>query len=176
MRKRRAKAGAVKARAGFTLPPVIKITVAGRDGYGSVPGGERWRGWISAISWTQVPAGTVSFTLLFHDPDPVLQKNASTDVTHWLVWNIPGTVTSLAANFPKGDQADGTKQTNITNQPQYMGPAPPAGHGPHHYTFELWALDAKIDVPAGADRQAVLKLMDGHVLGKGYFATTFENK
>src|SRR5262249_33430688 len=161
---------------GFTLPPTIKLTVAGTQDLSMFPAANAGQGKGSpAISWSVVPAGTQSFTLLFHDPEPVLQMKATTDVTHWMVYNIPGTATGLPANFPSGDQSDGTKQLSMTGQPAYFGPAPPAGHGPHHYTFELWALNAKIE-PAANTREAVMAAMDGHVLGKGYLVTTFENK
>ena len=52
-----------------------------------------------------------------------------------------------------------------------MGPGAPAGPY-HHYTFELYALDTKLDVPQGTPQQAadtrtaVVNAMDGHVLGK----------
>jgi phosphatidylethanolamine-binding protein (PEBP) family uncharacterized protein len=42
------------------------------------------------LEWSHVPAGTVSFALIFHDPDEALNKKIE-DVLHWLVFNIPGT-------------------------------------------------------------------------------------
>lgn len=172
------KGGGKGGGKGFSLPPSIKITVDGTTDGGTFPAANVAQGGSPKITWSQVPDGTQSFVLLFHDPDPVIGRNASPDVLHWLVWNIPGTARELAANFPQGDQADGTKQTNIQNAARYMGPAPPAGHGPHHYTIEMWALDTKLDVATSGPqaRIDVMKAMDGHVLAKGYFATTFENK
>jgi Raf kinase inhibitor-like YbhB/YbcL family protein len=121
--------------------------------------------------------GTQAFALLLHDPEPVINKNAIGDVTHWVIYDIPGTATGLPAGVPAGDLPDGTKQgLNITNGQSYFGPGPPAGHGPHHYTFELWALDAKLGLPSGATRDAMMTAMNGHVLGKGYVVATFENK
>ena len=59
-----------------------------------------------------------------------------------------------------------------------MGPG--AGPGPyHHYTFELYALDIKLDVPQGtpqeaaATRTAIVNAMDGHVLGKAILVGRF---
>jgi Raf kinase inhibitor-like YbhB/YbcL family protein len=165
-------------KGGFSLPPMIKISVEGATDMGQFPAANAGQGKGSpAISWTQVPAGTQSFALLFHDPDPVIGNNASTDVTHWIVYNIPGTATGLPANVPAGTLPDGTMQgLGITNQQSYFGPGPPAGHGPHHYTLEIWALNAKLDLPAGATRDAFMKAMDGKVIGKGVFIATFENK
>src|ERR1035438_889349 len=39
------------------------------------------------LDWTNVPAGVVSFTLIFHDPDGAPGKN-SEDVLHWMAFNI----------------------------------------------------------------------------------------
>jgi Phosphatidylethanolamine-binding protein len=45
------------------------------------------------------------------------------------------------------------------------------GPGPfHHYIFEFYALDTKLDLPANTTREELLKAMDGHVIGKaGWF-------
>ena len=164
--------GGGKGKGGFTLPPPVKLTVAGMTDGGRYPMANAGMAPSPALSWTGVPMGTQSFTILLHDPDPVIGRNASTDVTHWMIYNIPGTATGLPAAVPNGDLPDGSKQVNsIAGAAGYFGPAPPAGSGAHHYTFEIWALDAKVEVPAGtapADaRAALIKAMDGHVLGKG---------
>ncbi|MEP7354124.1 MAG: YbhB/YbcL family Raf kinase inhibitor-like protein, partial [Acidobacteriota bacterium] len=162
---------------GFSLPPTIKLTIAGVGADGMFPAANAGQGKSPAISWSVVPAGTQAFALLMHDPEPVIGKNAIGDVTHWVVFDIPGTATGLPAGVAAGELPDGTKQGgNITNAAAYMGPGPPAGHGIHHYTFELWALDAKLGLPNGASRDDVMKAMNGHVIGKGYAITPFENK
>ena len=98
------------------------------------------------MSWTNVPAGTRSFVLHFHDPDVSINKGTSTQV-HWLVWGIPGTATSLAENLPQGPQLpDGSRQISASGQ-IYRGPGMRAAGPKHHYTFELYALDTTIDVP-----------------------------
>jgi Raf kinase inhibitor-like YbhB/YbcL family protein len=164
-------------KGGFSLPPTIQVTIEGVAN-GQFPAANAGQGKGSPkISWTQVPAGTQAFALLMHDPEPVLNKNPLEDVTHWVVYDIPGTATGLPAGVTAGDQADGTKQgLGITGQQAYFGPGPPAGHGPHHYTFELWALDAKLGLPGGATRDALMAAMKGKVIGKGYVVATFENK
>lgn len=164
---------------GPNLPPSIKLTVAGMTDGGRFPAGNAGpTGPSPALSWTTVPAGTQSFTILFHDPDPVINRNATTDVTHWLIFNIPGTATSLPEGVPAGAELpDGSRQApNITGQPAYFGPAPPAGHGVHHYTFEIWALDTKLDLPGTAGRDAIMKAMDGHVLAKGVTIGLYSNE
>ena len=130
-----------------------------------------------ALNWSQVPAGTQSFVLLMHDPEPVLNKGSKMDITHWLIWNIPGTATGLPESVAAGELPDGSRQVSLRAN-AYMGPGAPAGPY-HHYTFELYALDIKLDVPAGqpsgaaATRTAVFDAMDGHVLGKAVLVGRF---
>jgi len=122
--------------------------------------------------------GTVSFALLMHDPDVALQRS-TLDVTHWLVWNIPGTSTGLPEGvMPAAELPDGTRQVSL-RAAGYMGPGAPATGPYHHYTFELYALDIKLDVPQGtpqeaaATRTAIVNAMDGHVLGKAILVGRF---
>jgi Raf kinase inhibitor-like YbhB/YbcL family protein len=130
-----------------------------------------------AMSWTNVPAGTRSFVLHFHDPDVSINKT-SNDQVHWLVWGIPGSATGLPENLPQGPQLpDGSRQISASGQ-TYRGPGARAAGPKHHYTFELYALDATIDVPAGASEQetrtAVMAAIQGHILGKAVYAGLFK--
>lgn len=113
------------------------------------------------LSWVNPPAGTQSFVLLLHDPDAHARKSFD-DITHWMIFNIPGDATSLPEGV-KADSTVGTQAANITGQPVFFGPCAPPGP-PHHYTFELFALDAKLDLQKGASRDDVQKAMEGHVL------------
>jgi hypothetical protein len=129
------------------------------------------------LRWSQVPMGTQSFVLLMHDPEPVLNKGSKMDITHWLMWNIPATSTGLAEGVAQGELPDGSRQVSLRLN-GYMGPGAPAGPY-HHYTFELYALDTKLDVPQGMPAQAadtrvaVVNAMDGHVLGKAVLVARF---
>lgn len=126
-----------------------------------------------ALQWTNVPKGTVSFVLIMHDPDARVPK-APTDVTHWLVFNIPGDATQLPENVaPEAPLANGGLQgTNITGKAAYQGPCAPPG-SPHHYTFELLALDQKLDLPQGATREQIQDAAKGHVLGSAVYIGLF---
>ena len=119
-----------------------------------------------AVQWSDAPQGTASFALIFHDSDAAPAKGVQ-DVTHWILWNIPAAAVQLAAGMPPDASPDGIVQgKNIRGVNGYQPPCPPAGARPHHYIFELYALDAKLDLPAGSSRADLLKAMDGHVLGK----------
>jgi hypothetical protein len=127
------------------------------------------------LQWMNVPPGTQSFALLFHDPDVALQKKMD-DVTHWMLFNIPGTATELPGGISATDAklADGTIQIkNTANRVGYLGPGAGAAGPYHHYTFELFALDTKLDLTEAATRADVVKAMDGHILAKGILAGRF---
>jgi Raf kinase inhibitor-like YbhB/YbcL family protein len=126
------------------------------------------------LEWTNVPPGTMSFALLMHDPDVAMQKKMD-DVTHWMVFNIPGTAKELPGGVPADAKLpDGTIQIkNTRGAVGYMGPGAPAPGPYHHYTFILFALDTKLDLGPDATRAEVEKAMDGHILAKGVLAGRF---
>jgi Raf kinase inhibitor-like YbhB/YbcL family protein len=114
-----------------------------------------------------VPANTASFAIIVHDPDTAPDKSTS-DVLHWLIFNIPGTARSLPEGLPMTEKLpDGTIQgKNFGKLVGYRGMGARAPGPYHHYTFELFALDTKLELSASASREEVLKAMDGHVLAK----------
>jgi hypothetical protein len=84
----------------------------------------------------------------------------------------------LPEGFQQGELPDGTRQVSLRGN-GYMGPGAPAGPY-HHYTFELYAVDMKLDVAQPASPQqandtriAVINAMDGHVLGKAILVGRF---
>ena len=168
---------------GPQTPPLLMTTTAFEDG-GVIPDKYTMAAGANAVSpkldWSQVPPGTQSFVLLMHDPEPVLAKGSKMDITHWLVWNIPGTSTGLPEGVAAGELPDGTRQVSLRAN-AYMGPGAPPGPY-HHYTFELYALDTKLEVPQGtpqeaaATRTAVVNAMDGHVLGKAVLVARFHRQ
>ena len=165
---------------GPAAPPLVMTTTAFEDG-GIIPAKFVGQMGVSPeLKWTQVPMGTQSFVLLMHDPDVALQRS-TLDVTHWLVWNIPGTSTGLPEGvMPAAELPDGTRQVSLRAN-GYMGPGAPATGPYHHYTFELYALDIKLDVPAVSNpqqeaantRAAVMKGIEGHALGKAVLVGRF---
>jgi Raf kinase inhibitor-like YbhB/YbcL family protein len=129
-----------------------------------------------ALSWKNAPPSTVTFLLHMHDLE-VARNRTSDDQAHWLVWNIPGSATGLPEGVPQGaDLPDGSHQTSASG-PMYRGPGAPASGPMHHYTFELFALDTKVDVPASTDafetRANVMKAIQGHILGKAVYMGLF---
>ena len=130
------------------------------------------------LAWTDPPQTATSFVLLAHDLDAVNQDGATTTL-HWLVWNIPATARSLPEGITHGgEHPDGFRQISQTG-PYYRGPAAPASGPPHHYAFELYAIEGTIDVPAvgaapAATRTAVWTAMAGKIRGKATLIGTFK--
>jgi Raf kinase inhibitor-like YbhB/YbcL family protein len=165
---------------GPRTPPLLMTSPGWEDG-GVLPDKYTRAAGPAAVSpelqWSQVPAGTRSFVLLVHDPEPVVNKSSKMDITHWLVWNIPASATGLPEGVKAGTSPDGSRQVSVRTN-GYT--APGAAAGPyHHYTFQLYALDIMLDVPQGtpqqviATRNAVFDAMDGHVLGKAEIVGRF---
>jgi Raf kinase inhibitor-like YbhB/YbcL family protein len=126
-----------------------------------------------ALSWTNPPAATVSFAVIMHDTDAAPMKGVM-DVTHWIFWNVPATSAAVAAAVKPDSSPDGIVQgVNIRKVNGYQPPCPPPGATPHHYIFEIYALDTKLDLPAGSSRADLLKAMDGHVIGKSTYIGMF---
>jgi Raf kinase inhibitor-like YbhB/YbcL family protein len=130
-----------------------------------------------ALTWTNAPPGTGSFVLHMHDLE-VARNRTTDDQVHWLVWNIPGTATGLPEGVPQGAELkDGSRQISATG-PVYRGPGAPATGPMHHYTFEIYALDTKLDVQPAADafetRTNVMKAIQGHILGKAVYMGLFK--
>lgn len=142
----------------------------------AAPGVAPGEGTSPAISWVNVPAGTQSLFLHMHDMD-VARNKTPEDQAHWVLWNIPATSTGLPEGVPKGSQLpDGSYQISATG-PMYRGPGAPAGGPFHHYVFELYALDIKLDVKPSGDafetRANVMKAIQGHVLAKAVYGGLF---
>ena len=127
-----------------------------------------------ALSWDGAPSGTKSFVLIMEDPDAKEPK----PYVHWLLYNVPATTTQLPESMPSALRLDDPRGAlqgrNSRGQIGYMGPRPPEGDPPHHYHFQVFALDTQLAVPPGADRDALLAAMSGHVLARGETVGTFE--
>ncbi len=130
------------------------------------------------LAWSNVPDGVQSFVLIARDTDAAI-GNGTDAVLHWMLWNIPASARSLAEAIPQGNQLpDGTRQISASG-PYYRGPGAPAAGPAHHYVFELYALDATIDVPAVGQsppltRAAVEQAMAGKIRAKGSLVGLFK--
>lgn len=125
------------------------------------------------IRWNAVQ-GAAAYALIVEDPDAKQIK----PFTHWLAWNIPASTTELPEGLQEQlrlTEPEGVLQgANDRGSPGYFGPRPPEGDPPHHYHFQVFALDRPLDLPPGADRNQLLSAMQGHVLAKGELVGTYQ--
>lgn len=125
------------------------------------------------LAWRGAPAGTRSFAIIVDDPDTSPLKPTN----HWLAWNIPADTSAVGEGLPGTVQLSEPRMARqgaaTTGQTGWSGMKPPVGDRPHHYHFQVFALDAPLDTMAGADRDALLAGMAGHVLAKGEIVGTY---
>jgi Raf kinase inhibitor-like YbhB/YbcL family protein len=164
--------------------PAMTLTVHGFADGGPIPvkftqaapGAAPGEGTSPALTWTNAPAATQSFVVNVRDLD-VARNGTTEDQAHWVVWNIPASQAGLPEGVPRGSRLpDGSYQISVTG-PVYRGPGAAASGPLHHYVFEVYALDTKLDVQPTADafetRADVFKAMQGHVLGKAVYGGLF---
>jgi Raf kinase inhibitor-like YbhB/YbcL family protein len=157
---------------GFNLPPLLMTSDAFPDG-GIVPQKYAGRGGVQpGFKFSGAPEGTVSYAIIFHDIDVSL-KGSTGDVLHWLVWNIP----AAAGGIPEGSvPAGAVVGRGITGQNAYFGPGAPAGPRYHHYVFELYALNANLDLPPTSGRDELLKAMEGKIVAKSAYVGRYRSE
>jgi hypothetical protein len=139
------------------------------------------------IRWSSLPAGTRELALILDDPDADFGGRGP--FVHWVVYRIPGSATGLPEGIPAGARIslpgiEGAIQGisgmggarrggGAPPPPVYRGPGPPPGPA-HRYHFKVYALDAPLDVGEGLDKPALLKAMEGKVIGEGLLVGTFQ--
>jgi len=133
--------------------------------------------WMMGTMPASAPDSLKTYAVIFHDIENATAKGP-TDTLHWSAFNIPGTATGMPEGLGPGDLPDGTRNgpgiasRGGTNPGAYFGPG--AGPGAfHHYVFEFYALDTKLDLPASTTRDELLKAMEGHVIGKAAYVGRF---
>ena len=160
-------------------PSPMHLTVAGFDDGGEIPAKYTCAAQPSVgspeINWSNAPASAVTFALILHDPDYRGRKSFE-DATHWIIWNIPASEHQLAENVATSETLpNGASQgKNVANRTGFFGPCPPVGGGVHHYTFEFYAVDQKLDLAAGSTRAELQKALDGHIVGQAVYIGQFK--
>lgn len=126
------------------------------------------------LSFANIPPSARSLVLLVEDPD----APGKTPYVHWLVYDLPADTKSLPAGLPNEGRLEhpqGALQgRNSAKTIGYTPPHPPKHDPPHHYHFELFALNtAALDLPEGATREEVIAAARPHIVAKGQIIGTF---
>lgn len=127
------------------------------------------------LAWTAGPAGTQSYAVILEDTD--YTGVGGRPFGHWWVVNIPASVTRMAAGTaaaPGGGIPEAAVQgTGMRGRPAvYFGPRTPPGT-PHHYRFQVFALDKTLSTAAGGALPAIIDEMKDHVLASGELVGTY---
>lgn len=125
------------------------------------------------LAWSGVPAGTKSLVLIVDDPDAPDPNAPKMTWVHWVLYNLPATLSALPENASPNQLPQGAQEGyNDFKRTRYGGPCPPIGR--HRYFHKLYALDiARIDLPR-ATKQQVEQAMQGHVLAHGELMGTYQ--
>ena len=127
-----------------------------------------------ALAWENAPKDTKSFAITVYDPD----APTGSGWWHWVIFNIPPSVTKLPANAGKPDAGlapvEAIQSMTDFGAPGYGGPCPPAGDKPHRYIFTVHAL--KVDqLPLKADASGAMVgfYLSQNSLAKASFTATY---
>ena len=127
-----------------------------------------------ALEWDAVD-GAVTYLVSCFDPDAPTMSG----FWHWVVYNLPAECTTLAEHAGASDEASlpagAVAGRNEALGTEYLGAAPPAGHGPHRYYFTVSALDTALDLPADLTGARVHFMAREHVIARGHVMATYEH-
>lgn len=114
-----------------------------------------------ALQWEAEPGNTKSFALICSDPDA-----PHGTFIHWVLYDIPATTHALPEGIQGGDELENGSRQGLSsfNKLGYGGPCPPSGT--HHYHFDLFALDTRLNKPAGLTEEQLRGAMHGHILAQ----------
>ena len=117
------------------------------------------------LSWSGAPERTKSFVLSCIDPDAPMG-----DFIHWLVYDIPATVTGIAQGGPL--PAGAKEMANDFGKKSYGGPCPPSGT--HRYFFSLYAL--KIEKLGDINKDSFLKKVRENQIGSARIIGLYQRR
>jgi len=115
------------------------------------------------LEWGDLPADTKSLALSCFDPD-----SPSGNFLHWLVVNIPVSVTEIS----QGGRTGGDDLKNDFGARGYGGPCPLKGT--HHYVFTLYAL--KVERVENISKENFLLVMTENMLDKAELSGKYRRK
>jgi Raf kinase inhibitor-like YbhB/YbcL family protein len=156
------------------VPDSIDLRSPAFDDGGSIPprytaDGEK----ISPPLVWKGPGDAEGLVLVVEDPD----APRSEPFVHLLAWDLPPDLGEIPEGEFKSPGHAGLNEVlgrNAYLQTAWLPPDPPAGHGPHLYVFQLFALDRKLDFARPPGLKAVARAMRGHVVAKGVLTGTYE--
>ena len=161
----------VARRLGLAAPAIELKSATFADGQPIPPKHASGHGRSPALSWSQLPPGTREVVILCEDPDAPTPE----PFVHWILTGVPPELTHLPEGLPPTSAPLGSGAVQGRNDMRhygYFGPEPPRSHGVHHYYFQLFAVDRRLNAPS--TRAQLLEALRDHVLGWGELVGTFQ--
>ena len=126
------------------------------------------------LQWRGAPAGTKSFALILDDPDAPDPAHPQRTWVHWVLYDIPAAVTSLAEGASRTPPAGSRDGSNDFGKSGYGGPCPPIGR--HRYFHKLYALDVVLPDLHNPSKAQLLAALQGHVLAETQLIGTYQKR
>ena len=126
------------------------------------------------LAWTGAPDNTRSFALIVDDPDAPDPKAPKMVYVHWVLYDIPATLTGFAEGASIALPAGIREGVNDWKRTGWGGPCPPIGR--HRYFFKLYALDAVLGDLGAPQKPALLAAMEGHILQQATLMGTYQKQ
>lgn len=108
---------------------------------------------------SDIPKRAESLALIMDDPD----ATGGRTFDHWLMWNIAPDTAEIKENSAPEGAIQGLTGFGKSG---YGGSCPPRGNLAHRYVFKLYALDKKLELPAGSPKAELEKAMEGRILSQ----------
>lgn len=157
------------------VPETVSVTSSAFGEGGPIPPDytEDGRKLSPPLSWSGVPAGTAEVVLVIEDAD----SPTPAPLVHTILFGLVGRDGALDAGALKGPGGAGGDHhlgKNSFLKAEYLPPDPPAGHGPHRYAVQVFALNRAVVLEAEPGRGALVDAMKGRVVAKGILIGTYE--
>ena len=124
------------------------------------------------LMWAGIPDGAKSLALVVDDPDAPDPAAPKMTWVHWVLYDLPPTAQGLPEAVAPKALPPGTREgRNDWKRTGWGGPCPPIGT--HRYYFRLYALDTVLGDLREPTKAALLKEMEGHVLGTAELIGTY---
>ncbi|SDC66417.1 phospholipid-binding protein, PBP family [Cupriavidus sp. YR651] len=125
------------------------------------------------LAWSGMPPATASLALIVDDPDAPDPASPQMTWVHWVVYNLPPQVGSLAQGASRhGLPPSAREGLNDWHRANYGGPCPPIGR--HRYFHKLYALDVVLPDLGKPDKAALEQAMRGHILAHAELIGTYQ--
>ena len=126
------------------------------------------------LSWSGIPPATKSLALIIDDPDAPDPAAPKMTWVHWVLYNLPASITALPEGAASHALPPGTLEgINDWKRTGYGGPCPPIGK--HRYVHKLYALDIVLPDLGKPTKPQLENAMQGHIIDKAQLVGLYQH-